>query len=554
MSGYPNYPIPNNEKRRLEALDTFQILGTLEDAAFDRITQMCSRLFGCEISLVSLIDKNRQWFKSHTGLACRETPRDQAFCNHVVCDPDSVFVVNDASKDPRFCSNPLVTSDPNIRFYAGAPLVVNRSSGIVVGSLCVISDKPKTFSDSEQAELLTLANVVVDVMRLHVETIQRQQRLKKRMVVSLGHEIRNPLHGIQHHLESISSEERDEITKHHATEAIGLLAKVVEIVGDMSLHDQEAVLRAENNLSRVCISDLIRDLIKCSASLNPDIDYTMQTVSSDNDNSEGIFAYTDRGKTKLLFENLAILAGKTLANRPGKVIFKISVDGEFIKVQVIFPSKPRLVALESAEGEKFGCSELHMCNLLATKLSLPLEHSPPEEETFIVKTMFMRMIDEDLNVLKASKLQNKRLVDEQGSTCCVKKQKGDLVVLCVEDEPLNRAIMRRFLKVCGLRNENVLMFEDGDEVDTDKLSQPDICFLDIVMRRENGDTLCSRLVKTGWKCPIVATTGNAEEFERLHEVGFCRVIAKPFSSNDLDKAMNDFIKNLVSEPYKKQKV
>lgn len=161
-----------NECQRAAAIDRLQIMDTPPEPAFDRIVAAAHRLFNAPIALISLLDDERQWFKARCGLDAPSTPREQAFCNYTVLH-DSVFVVQDARADATFASNPLVTGQPFIRFYAGAPLTV--SSGVRLGSLCVIDTKPRTFSP-EDAQLLTrLAQVVIHELWLR-ELIATPQR------------------------------------------------------------------------------------------------------------------------------------------------------------------------------------------------------------------------------------------------------------------------------------------------------------------------------------------------------------------------------------------
>ena len=132
--------IPPNELARLQTLRSFDILDTPQEERFDRLTRMARRLFDAPIALVSLVDKDRQWFKSRIGLPVSETPRDISFCGHSILG-EEVFIIPDASSDERFQDNPLVIDKPNIRFYAGCPL--RALNGTQMGTLCIIDDKPR---------------------------------------------------------------------------------------------------------------------------------------------------------------------------------------------------------------------------------------------------------------------------------------------------------------------------------------------------------------------------------------------------------------------------
>ncbi|ABE56315.1 diguanylate cyclase with GAF sensor [Shewanella denitrificans OS217] len=150
--------IPANEAERLHALRTLQILDTSDEERFDRVTRMAKRMFGVQISLVSLVDENRQWFKSKQGLDAEETSREISFCGHAI-NQDGLFIIPDTNEDARFADNPLVTDAPNIRFYAGYPLKLRH--GINLGTLCLIDSKPKIL-DSEDRQLLNDLGAMIE--------------------------------------------------------------------------------------------------------------------------------------------------------------------------------------------------------------------------------------------------------------------------------------------------------------------------------------------------------------------------------------------------------
>jgi GAF domain-containing protein len=154
---------PDQEAARLEALRQYQILDTPSEQAYDDFTLLASSICEVPIALISLVDAERQWFKSKVGLEVSETARNISFCGHTILS-NKTLVVNDALSDPRFVYNPLVTSDPSIRFYAGAPLI--SPEGHALGSLCVIDRQPRVLSESQKTALEALARQVVSQLEL----------------------------------------------------------------------------------------------------------------------------------------------------------------------------------------------------------------------------------------------------------------------------------------------------------------------------------------------------------------------------------------------------
>lgn len=147
--------IPQDEQTRLETLRSLNVLDTLPEERFDRLTRLAKRMFGVPIALVSLVDENRQWFKSCIGLGASETSRDISFCGHAILG-NEVFIIPNAIEDQRFADNPLVMGDPNIRFYAGCPLAIN---GQKLGTLCIIDQKPRHFEKEDLDALKDLASM-----------------------------------------------------------------------------------------------------------------------------------------------------------------------------------------------------------------------------------------------------------------------------------------------------------------------------------------------------------------------------------------------------------
>ena len=154
----------SRESQRLQTLRAYELMDTAAEASFDRLTTLAGIICDTSISLISLVDESRQWFKSRVGVDADETPREWAFCAHAIEQDEGLFIVPDASNDQRFAQNPLVTSDPNIRFYAGAPLRMEK--GDVLGTLCVIDRKPRKITARQEEALATLRDAVVSLMEL----------------------------------------------------------------------------------------------------------------------------------------------------------------------------------------------------------------------------------------------------------------------------------------------------------------------------------------------------------------------------------------------------
>lgn len=159
---------PINETTRLKALEDYRILDTLPEQDFDDITRIAAHVCNTPISLLSLLDPHRQWFKSHFGLQVQETPRQFSFCGHAILSPQEPFIVENAKLDHRFFDNPLIIGDPYIAFYAGIPLVTH--DGYALGTLNVIDTQPRRLSHEQLTVLKALSRQVMKLFELRLLT------------------------------------------------------------------------------------------------------------------------------------------------------------------------------------------------------------------------------------------------------------------------------------------------------------------------------------------------------------------------------------------------
>ena len=277
--------IPENEKERLEALQSYKILDTLPESSFDSITSIAAFICNTPISLVSLIDKDRQWFKSNKGLGVSETPREQAFCAHAINNPKEIMIVEDSLKDERFANNPLVQGEPHIRFYAGAPLVTNE--GFTLGTLCIIDSVPRHLDEFQLKALSDLASQVMVQFQLRKQLIEMEElklRLEKqfyeaeRFAHLVSHDIKAPLRGIAalatYTLEEAGNELSDEVSDYlnqiqeRANKTIGLVEGILK---------HTLSTNYEVNLEWINARLLLRDVAELSA-VPADIAFTSETT------------------------------------------------------------------------------------------------------------------------------------------------------------------------------------------------------------------------------------------------------------------------------------
>lgn len=320
--------IPDNEAQRLDRLHHYQILDTPPEKAFDRITRIVAETIGVPIALVSLIDHDRQWFKSKYGLDASETPRDLAFCAHAILN-NEVFVVRDAFEDERFNDNPLVTEAPNVRFYAGAPLIT--SDGLKIGTLCAIDHVPHDLKHEHSQLLEDLASLVIDELELRtalrnaVVDIELQQALrlkaqtasivKSQFLASMSHEIRTPLNAIIGLTELVLKTEMTEHQRAHLDRVTLAGKNLLGLINEILDYSKIEAGKLEIEHINFDINEVILNVA------------TIVGPKSEENNNELLFSVSEEIPGSLIGDPLRI--GQILINIIGNAA-KFTNDGDIV--------------------------------------------------------------------------------------------------------------------------------------------------------------------------------------------------------------------------------
>lgn len=258
---------PANEQQRLHSLYELELLDTDTAAMFDGAVELAAQVSGCPIALVSLLDSDRQWFAAARNLDASETGRDVSFCGHAILD-DQVMVVPDARIDARFHDNPLVTADPNIVFYAGAPLAM--PDGTKLGTVCVIDREPRYLSDRQVRSLTQLSRFVVDQLELRRSMLRLEREAEHRIrehrkhvgrVITLSRDLSTALHGVDALARKtlVASEDAAKTAEIAALlECTKELEALAKTIGSGQTLDSE---NTSLQVSRVDPADLLRSVI-----------------------------------------------------------------------------------------------------------------------------------------------------------------------------------------------------------------------------------------------------------------------------------------------------
>lgn len=327
MQRAPNHP---SETQRIAELLRFDVLDSEDEKAFDELTELASHICQTPISLISLIDTDRQWFKSRVGIDAQETPREQAFCAHAILQP-GLFEVPDALKDARFADNPLVQGDPDIRFYAGAPLVTSK--GLPIGTLCVIDKTAKTLSVQQKRALEILANQVMGQLelRLNYKKLQQASEERQKIFSVIGHDLRSPFNGILglsqllYEKASVMSHEQ---TKDMAGHIYGSSLQVFQIIDELMQWTQQRLGRTVSNVEPCSLMKAVNDTL----GLLKDA-ITLKQLACDVNIEPHIDVLADGAILKTILRNLLNNAIK-YSNEGGMIRIDAQVESDHMSISI----------------------------------------------------------------------------------------------------------------------------------------------------------------------------------------------------------------------------
>ncbi|MDP1842977.1 MAG: GAF domain-containing sensor histidine kinase [Sediminibacterium sp.] len=311
--------IPENEQERIQELYRMLILDTQSEKDFDEIVQVASRICKVPISLISLVDTKRQWFKAKIGLNDEEINRDFAFCAHTILQ-DDIFQVEDAVKDERFVDNPLVTSDPNIRFYAGVPLVTSK--GFKLGSLCVIDSKPRQLNEDQLFALDVLSKQVIKLFELRLRNMEIEAKnaivesqkqhleelsqIQSKVISIVAHDVRSPVAALKNVLDLKKS---DDITNEEMNDFMVMVSKQLDGTIDMltNLVEWGSILlnKSEVKLAVIQLHDLVASKIG-----NLEVSFQVKHNHFNNQLPVDCIVYTDENMIRFILRNLLSNANK----------------------------------------------------------------------------------------------------------------------------------------------------------------------------------------------------------------------------------------------------
>ena len=533
-------PLPDNEDERLAELLSYDVLDTEAEQLFDDLTTLASQICDTPIALISLIDPDRQWFKSRVGLDAEETSREIAFCSHAILQ-DDVFEIPNASLDPRFHDNPLVTGAPDIRFYAGAPLV--SPSGHAIGTLCTIDRKPRKLTESQKTSLQTLSKSVVAHLELKRKNreLERTSQFRSDFLSYVSHEIRTPLNAINTFSRLLEGEaqklklpESFTTPLSHVTQSGERLLEIVNSVLDIKQIEAGKMRVMPRAVSTHDFFTHLFSLTKIRAE-DGGITFTSTIDSSVPDTL--FFDDTKFGQVSLnllsnaiKFTNPGKSVNAQVKYKNDKLIFNVIDQGIGISEEDqkrLFTPFERMENAHQISGTGLGLNiSKRLIELMDGTIKVS---SKVNEGTRISVTL-------PSDVLTANEFAN---AQPQSFVAQINIDKSARV-LVVEDHYINQVVIQTLFEKLGVAHAIVSTGEEG--VKYVNANPVDLVLMDLNLPGIQGDEATAQIKSMKPELPVIALTADAiTKPASLYEKGLDDVLTKPVDSNELVRVLNQFL-------------
>ncbi|MEM9345572.1 MAG: ATP-binding protein [Planctomycetota bacterium] len=539
----PAAPLPKDESSRIASLISCQVLDTEPEDRFDDLTTLASRLCEVPVALVSLVDEDRQWFKSHYGIDVEQTPRDHAFCGYVILQ-DEPLIINDATKDPRTADNPLVTGEPGIRFYAGVPL--RLSNNAAVGTLCVIDTQPREISSTQVKDLEAIAKQVVTQLELNrvngqlaasLVATRKANESKSLFLANMSHEIRTPMTAILGFSDLLLDPASSESDKRSAAQTIKRNGQhLLALINDILDVSKIEAGRLEIESVQTPLGRLLSDVAELLGQRARDKSLAFD-VGIDGSIPSSIM--TDPTRLKQALVNLAgnaikftEVGGVAITARylpeQQQLVFEVKDTGIGMTPQQMGKLFKPFSQADASTTRRFGGTGLgltitsQIARILGGQVDVSSE--PGQGSTFTM-------------TIQTGELDGVAMIDTirpsgaiTPSDACLPKITGH--VLVVEDGLDNQRLIQHVLKKAGAE---VTLCENGLDgmnaaLSADAAGRPyGLVLMDMHMPVMNGYTAASELREHGYKGQIVALTANAmsDEMDKCIAAGCDFYLTKP---------------------------
>lgn len=533
-------PLPKNEEERLAELLSYDVLDTEAEKLFDDLTALASHICETPIALISLVDPNRQWFKSKVGLDAEETSREIAFCSHAILQRE-VFEVPNATLDPRFHDNPLVTGAPDIRFYAGAPLIT--PSGHAIGTLCAIDKKPRQLTDAQKASLQTLSKSVVAHLELKRKNreLERTSQFKSDFLSYISHEIRTPLNAINtfsHLLESEANKLNLPGTfstpLSHVSQSGERLLEIVNSVLDIN-QIEAGKMRVMPRAVR--LNDFFTHLFSLTKIRAEESGVVFNTSSEAALPESLFFDDTKFGQVALnILSNAIKFTAKDksvkaqVKYKSGKLIFNVIDQGIGMSEEDqerLFTPFERMENARKISGTGLGLN-------ISKRLIELMDGSIKVSSKLNAGTRVSVSIPADsIDASQFPESSPRSLVAQLN----IDKSAN---VLVVEDHYINQVVIQTLFEKLGVQFAIVSTGEEG--VEYAKSHPAELVLMDLNLPGIQGDEATAQIKRLRPELPIVALTADViTKADYLREKGLDDVLTKPINSDELIRVLNHFL-------------